>query len=76
MKHYDKIFNQFHFFHKNKGRIWSAVRAFCEKQGLSMGNVEMEFDEDEGLFFIHVDENGVKTFIITIENGDINIRSV
>jgi len=41
-----------------------------------MGNVEMEFDEDEGLYFIHVDENGVKTFIITIEDGDINIRSV
>jgi hypothetical protein len=41
-----------------------------------MGNVEMEIDEVEGPFFIHVDENGIKSFFITIEEGDISIWSV
>ena len=69
MKHYEV------FWHNNT-RIWSAVRAFCDKQGLSMGNVEMDIDEVEGPYFIHVDENGVKSFYITIEDNDINIWSV
>ena len=63
-------------FWNNNSRIWSAVRAFCEKQGLSIGNVEMEIDEDEGPFFIHVDENGIKTFYITIKEKDISIWSI
>jgi hypothetical protein len=63
------------FWHNNT-RIWSAVRAFCKKQGLKMGNVEMDIDEVEGPYFIHVDENGVKSFFITIEEGDISIWSV
>jgi hypothetical protein len=63
-------------FWNNNSRIWSAVRQFCDKQGLSMGNVEMEIDEVEGPFFIHVDENGIKSFFITIEDDDISIWSV
>ena len=41
-----------------------------------MGNVEMDIDEIEGPYFIHVDENGVKSFFITIEDNDISIWSV
>jgi len=63
-------------YYNNHQRIWSAVRHFCDKQGLFMGNVEMEIDSVEGLYFIHVDETGIKTFYITIEDEQITISSI
>ncbi len=63
-------------FWNNNSRSWSAVRHLGDKQGLKVANVEMEIDEVEGPFFIHVDENGIKSFFITIEEGDISIWSV
>ena len=59
----------------NYQRIWSAIRHFCESEGLFMGNVEMEIDSVEGPYFIHVNENGIKSFYIRIEDEQITISS-
>ena len=67
MKHSEVYLN-------NYQRIWSAIRHFCESEGLFMGNVEMEIDSVVGPYSIRM-KYGIKSFYITIEDEQITISS-